>query len=943
MGNQSKIEIILSAVDMNVKKTLGSVNTAMTAASASAGRFSKATTLLQAPLLALTGTMARFGAGLGALFAVGSFVKIGDEYTNLNARLKLVTKSSAELKQVQDDLYALSQETGTGYAANATTYQKLAIGLSAAGASSKELIGINTAVSKSLIVNGSSAEMVSSFLLQFGQAMGSGVLQGEEFRAMMESNSYFGQMLAKSLDTDIAGLRAMSKQGELTTDVIRKAVPGMLKEINESFAKMPLTIGRATEMMKNAFGKIINGSNEASGATGKIAQAIKDFVTTLEDNGQAIEEWIVSFVEASKAIMQAAWEWKGFIAALAGGTLAVGIFAAITQAVWGLNAALVAVTKVGLATMLVNPITLAVLALAGFMAAAVSAFQWLTSESAATLAAIEQNQKAADASRKKSMAAMDAQHERSLNSVREMMGTADKIATKAPAMDEDSWKSFQEGLKNEFEQMAVTAGKGELALAEASLSYSRQGMDAAKAENLLRVQKMGLLDSEIIKLKELRAVIPADTFEGKGEEARTDIDAKINGLRVQRIGLLKEESESGRKLAEEARKDAAEELKRLEELASARRRYSSQQVIVGLEEERLAASRLPTELARIQAEAAIDERAAAEHIRLKEDEIAALKALEGDHLGDIIQFENDLLTLRIDNSRQRVENERAAAAEILRVSEDAWRRGTLSVQEYQLAVKEAVDAGAIYKEDADRRMILSGDNMTDAMALGFSDWAATVQTDAEFAANATGQVIEAIASGFGSAFTAMVDGTKSAKEAMVDLARSTLQMVTQMIAQQLIYNAVKAAGSAMGFATGGQVQQLAAGGMVGGWSPHKKADNVPIWATAREFMQPVDAVDYYGLSFMESIRRRAFPRNLAHALAGNTLPRVPSSYRLADGGQVPGAPQQTTLKSGDTRLRVINVLDKNMVGDFLSTADGETAIINMIRRNGTTIRTLIGG
>jgi hypothetical protein len=57
-------------------------------------------------------------------------------------------------------------------------------------------------------------------------------------------------------------------------------------------------------------------------------------------------------------------------------------------------------------------------------------------------------------------------------------------------------------------------------------------------------------------------------------------------------------------------------------------------------------------------------------------------------------------------------------------------------------------------------------------------------------------------------------------------------------------------------------QALAAGGPVLGYSPHDKADNIPAWLTANEFVQPVSAVDYYGVEFMEALRRRRIPREL---------------------------------------------------------------------------------
>jgi hypothetical protein len=52
----------------------------------------------------------------------------------------------------------------------------------------------------------------------------------------------------------------------------------------------------------------------------------------------------------------------------------------------------------------------------------------------------------------------------------------------------------------------------------------------------------------------------------------------------------------------------------------------------------------------------------------------------------------------------------------------------------------------------------------------------------------------------------------------------------------------------------------ARGGTIRGSSPHSRADNIPIWATAKEYIQPVDAVEHYGLDFMEAVRSKRFPR-----------------------------------------------------------------------------------
>ena len=142
-----------------------------------------------------------------------------------------------------------------------------------------------------------------------------------------------------------------------------------------------------------------------------------------------------------------------------------------------------------------------------------------------------------------------------------------------------------------------------------------------------------------------------------------------------------------------------------------------------------------------------------------------------------------------------------------------------------------------------------------------------------------------------------------------------------------------------GLANGGVAQALAGGGSVAGSSPSPTADNILAWLTAREFVHPVRAVDYYGLPFMESIRRLQFPKNIALALAGGTLPRIPTGYKLAQGGMATGG--APTVQTGDVNLKMVNIVDKNMALDAIRSSEGETLILNTIRRNKTSIQTIV--
>ena len=80
---------------------------------------------------------------------------------------------------------------------------------------------------------------------------------------------------------------------------------------------------------------------------------------------------------------------------------------------------------------------------------------------------------------------------------------------------------------------------------------------------------------------------------------------------------------------------------------------------------------------------------------------------------------------------------------------------------------------------------------------------------------------------------------------------------------------------------GGVAVTKADGGLIPGWSPHSKADNIPAWLTAREFVQPVSSVDYYGVGAMEALRRRQIPRDVIRGYAtGGLVTKVPQEWPI---------------------------------------------------------------
>jgi len=83
----------------------------------------------------------------------------------------------------------------------------------------------------------------------------------------------------------------------------------------------------------------------------------------------------------------------------------------------------------------------------------------------------------------------------------------------------------------------------------------------------------------------------------------------------------------------------------------------------------------------------------------------------------------------------------------------------------------------------------------------------------------------------------------------------------------------------------GDSQNIIGGGVITGYSPHSKADNVPVQATAGEYMHPVSTVRHYGVQAMEAIRQRLIPKEVLNQFVNPSL-RVPTGTFLASGGMV---------------------------------------------------------
>lgn len=249
------------------------------------------------------------GSGIGnaaiAAIGIGSVAGIAqmmDKWTEFNNRLKLVTASSQELKTAQSELLNIATRTGQDLDGVASVYQRFAANAKQLGISQQDMLGITETVNKAIAISGASAESASAALTQFGQALASGVLRGEEFNSVMENAPSLAQAIAKGLDVPVGKLRNLANTGQLTADVLVKALQRAAKSVDDDFAKTDKTISQSMTNLKTRLVEFVGTSGESSGAVkvlsgslNFLANNIKPVVTLLTAwAGIKLASWLVT-------------------------------------------------------------------------------------------------------------------------------------------------------------------------------------------------------------------------------------------------------------------------------------------------------------------------------------------------------------------------------------------------------------------------------------------------------------------------------------------------------------------------------------------------------------------------------------------------------------------------------------------------------------------------
>lgn len=227
-------------------------------------------------------SMSSLATYMAGVLTVATAISKVDAYTSMQNRLKLVTASQKELNQATNDTFAIAQRTAQAWDGVVQVYQRFADNAKALGISQKQIASLTDTVSKSIAVSGASAASAEAALVQFGQALASGVLRGEEFNSISEQAPALLKAIATGLGVNIGELRAMANQGKLTGEVVIKSLEKAKGSVDNLFSKTDFTIAQSFTQLNNATIKFVGEAGKANGAASLLSNSIRSLAENLD-------------------------------------------------------------------------------------------------------------------------------------------------------------------------------------------------------------------------------------------------------------------------------------------------------------------------------------------------------------------------------------------------------------------------------------------------------------------------------------------------------------------------------------------------------------------------------------------------------------------------------------------------------------------------------------
>lgn len=199
----------------------------------------------------LTNTIKRAVAAYVSIQTVGKALNISDELVHTTSRLNMMNDGVQTTAELVNMVYAAAQDARGSFSQMADVVARFGNNAKDAFSSSEEVVAFADLIQKQMTIAGASTQEAANAELQLSQALGSGVLRGDELNSIFEQAPNLIQNIADYLDVPIGKIREMAADGELSADVVKAAIFSAADDINSKFNEMPMTWGQMWQSMQN--------------------------------------------------------------------------------------------------------------------------------------------------------------------------------------------------------------------------------------------------------------------------------------------------------------------------------------------------------------------------------------------------------------------------------------------------------------------------------------------------------------------------------------------------------------------------------------------------------------------------------------------------------------------------------------------------------------------
>lgn len=286
-------------------------------------------------------------AAYATIQSLTAAISLSDQMVSTTARLDMMNDGLQTTEDLQNMIFLSAERARGSYQATADAVSKLGLMAGDAFSSSEEIIAFMEQINKQFTIAGTDATGIEAAMLQLTQAMGSGVLRGEEFNSILDQAPNIVQNISRYIEEnesvlagvasamkmdveDLAGnvqgnMKDIASEGILSAELIKNAMFYTAEETNEKFENMPMTFSQIWTSFQNnarkAFQPVLERINEIanSEAFQKFADGAIESLSVVA--GITLE--IFDFLEGAAGMVADNWSWLSPIIYGVAGALAV--------------------------------------------------------------------------------------------------------------------------------------------------------------------------------------------------------------------------------------------------------------------------------------------------------------------------------------------------------------------------------------------------------------------------------------------------------------------------------------------------------------------------------------------------------------------------------------------------------------------------------------------